>query len=99
LAWLCVRSWRYGNDHLQAGGFGTREQLLDAYEAESGTTVDRDRLRWWEILATSRWGIGCVINVDYYLTGASRHLEMAALGRRVAEMEYDLLELIAGRDL
>jgi aminoglycoside phosphotransferase (APT) family kinase protein len=99
LAWLCVRSWRYGNDHLQAGGFGTREQLLEAYEAESATTVDREHLRWWEILATSRWGIGCVINVDYYLTGASRNIEMAALGRRVAEMEYDLLELIAGRDL
>jgi aminoglycoside phosphotransferase (APT) family kinase protein len=99
LAWLCVRSWRFGNDHLHVGGFGTKEQLFEAYEAESGTTIDLTRFRWWEVLATSRWGIGCVINADYYLTGASKSIEMAALGRRVAEMEYDLLELIAGRDL
>jgi len=99
LAWLCVPSWRFGNDDLHVGGFGTKEQLFDAYEAESGTTIDHARFRWWEVLATSRWGIGCVINADYYLTGASKSIEMAALGRRVAEMEYDLLELIAGRDV
>jgi aminoglycoside phosphotransferase (APT) family kinase protein len=99
LAWLCVRSWRFGNDDLKVGGFGTREELLNAYQAESGRAVDVDRLHWWEVLATSRWGIGCVMNAAYYLTGASTSIEMAALGRRVAEMEYDLLELIAGRDI
>src|SRR3972149_2801870 len=27
LGWLCVRSWRFGNDELPAGGVGTREEL------------------------------------------------------------------------
>jgi aminoglycoside phosphotransferase (APT) family kinase protein len=99
LGWLCVRSWRFGNDHLHAGGFGTREELVAAYESESGNQVDLERLRWWEIMGTARWGIGCVINVEYFLSGVARNIEMAALGRRVAEMEYDLLELIAGRDM
>jgi aminoglycoside phosphotransferase (APT) family kinase protein len=98
LAWLCVRSWRFGNDELHAGGFGTRDQLIEAYE-DAGGVVDRARLRWWEILATYRWGVGCVMNAEYYLSGASKNIEMAALGRRVAEMEYDLLELIHGRDI
>ncbi len=98
LAWLCVRSWRFGNDDLHAGGFGTRDQLIEAYESGGGA-VDRERLRWWEILATYRWGVGCVMNAEYYLSGASKNIEMAALGRRVSEMEYDLLELIHGRDI
>jgi hypothetical protein len=30
-----------------------------------------------------------------HLTGLVRSVELAALGRRIAEMEWDLLELIA----
>ncbi len=37
LAWMCVRSWRFGNDDRPAAGLGSREELLDSYEAAGGT--------------------------------------------------------------
>ena len=43
LGWLCVRSWRFGVDHLPLGGIGRREELFDAYAKASGR--DQARLR------------------------------------------------------
>lgn len=57
LGWLCVRCWRFGAP-LPVGGFGTREQLLDAYAAAGGAAIDLETLRWWEVLNTLKWGIG-----------------------------------------
>ncbi len=94
LGWLCVRAWRFGVD-LPVGGFGTYDQLVDAYEAESGATVDRDALRWWEVLGTLKWGVMCIMQAATHLTGVVRSVELAAIGRRVCENEWDLLELIA----
>ena len=31
LGWLCVKAWRFGGA-LPVGGFGTREELFQAYE-------------------------------------------------------------------
>ncbi|MDH3707183.1 MAG: phosphotransferase family protein, partial [Acidimicrobiia bacterium] len=89
LAWLCVRSWRFG-EALPVGGFGPRDQLLAAYEAVAGHRVDRDALRWWEVFGCLRWGIICQIQVQSHLLGL-QSLEQAAIGRRVAEAEYDVL--------
>ena len=43
--------------------------------------------------------IGCGGQASLYLNGLVKNIELAALGRRVAEQEYDLLELLAGRDI
>jgi len=94
LGWFCVRSWRFGNDALPAGGFGSREELLGAYAAAGGASVDASTLRFWEVYGTLRWGIICVLQAHTHLSGAVRSLELAAIGRRACEMEYDLLELI-----
>ena len=93
LGWLCVKAWRFGSD-LPVGGFGTVEQLVDAYEEASGTTVDRTALHWWEVLGTLRWGVICIVQTVTHLTGAVRSVELAAIGRRVCEVEWDLLEML-----
>jgi hypothetical protein len=36
----------------------------------------------------------CQVQASAHLSGAVRSVELAALGRRVAETEWDLLELI-----
>jgi aminoglycoside phosphotransferase (APT) family kinase protein len=95
LGWLCVRAWRFGNDDLQAGGFGTEVQLLDAYEAASGRRVEPDHLRYWQAFGTLKWGAICLLQCSSHLSGLVRSVELAALGRRVCENEWDLLELIA----
>jgi aminoglycoside phosphotransferase (APT) family kinase protein len=94
LGWLCVKAWRFGVD-MPVGGFGTYDQLVEAYEAASGTKVDRDVLRWWETLGTLKWGVMCIMQGWAHWSGAARSVELAAIGRRVCENEWDLLELLA----
>ena len=93
LGWLCVKAWRFGSS-LPVGGFGTVEQLVLAYEGAGGRSVDTDALHWWQTLGTLRWGIICIVQALTHTTGAVRSVELAAIGRRVCEVEWDLLELL-----
>ncbi len=95
LGWYCVRAWRFGSG-LPAGGMGTREDLLAAYEAAGGAPIDPEALRWWELLGTLKWGLICVLQSQVHLSGASRSVELAAIGRRVCENEWDVLNLLPG---
>jgi len=94
LGWLCVRAWRFGA-RPPAAGVGTREELLAAYRAAGGADISLDELRWWEILGTLRWGVICMTQAWAHLSGAHRSVELAAVGRRVCEQEWDLLLLLA----
>jgi aminoglycoside phosphotransferase (APT) family kinase protein len=93
LGWLCVRAWRFGGEP-RVGGFGRVDDLVTAYEDESGTVVDRDALAWWEVLGTLKWGIICAVQAHTHLSGMVRSVELAAIGRRVCEVESDLLRLL-----
>ncbi len=95
LAWFCIRAWRFGAAPSRgAGGLAGIETFLSAYEAASGTTVDRVGLRWWLIRATLCWGIICRHQAQRHLSGQNRSVELAAIGRRVCETEWDLLDLL-----
>ena len=103
LAWFCIRAWRFGAPTSRgAGGLGSIESFLSAYEEASGTTVDRKRFAWWLVLATLRWGIICRYQAHRHLSGQVRSVELATIGRRVCETEWDLLGLLdpagTGRD-
>ena len=100
LGWLCVKSWRFGVTDRRVGGFGTMDDLLAAYRAAGGRDVDPLELRYWEAMGTLKWGVICEIQAFTHLEGTVRSVELATLGRRVAEMEWDLLELLdpAGGD-
>lgn len=93
LGWLCVRAWRFGGGGAVAG-LGSREQLLAAYRAAGGAEISADELRWWETLGTLRWGVICMAQAWVHLSGAYRSVELAAIGRRVCEQEWDLLTLL-----
>ena len=95
LAWPCVRSWRFGHDHLRLAGIGSPDEFLTAYRDKSGRTVDAFRLRYWEIMGNFRWAVGCIAQADRHLSGQTANIEFASLGRRTAEMELELLDLIA----
>ncbi|MBV8930710.1 MAG: phosphotransferase family protein, partial [Mycobacteriaceae bacterium] len=70
LAWFCIRAWRFGAPLRRgAGGLGSVESFLSAYEEAAGTTVDRVRFRWWLILATLRWGVICRYQAERHLSG------------------------------
>lgn len=95
LAWFCIRAWRFGAPRaLGAGGLGSIEDFLGAYERASGSTLDRDAMHWWLVLSTLRWGVICRYQAERHLSGQTRSVELAAIGRRVCETEYDLLTLL-----
>ncbi|MBM3491660.1 MAG: phosphotransferase family protein [Alphaproteobacteria bacterium] len=94
LGWLCVKSWRYGRASLPVGGFGRREELFAGYESAGGGRVDSEAVRFWEIFGCIRWGIMCLRFGFNHLAGVHRSIEWAAIARRAAETEYDLLQLI-----
>ncbi|PRZ44203.1 aminoglycoside phosphotransferase (APT) family kinase protein [Antricoccus suffuscus] len=96
LGWMCVRAWRFGAP-LPVGGFGEYDDLYRAYERVSGTPVDPDSAFWWQVLGTVRWGIGCMAQAERHLSGITRSVELAAIGRRVCEQEYDVLLLLRDR--
>lgn len=94
LGWLCVKSWRFGNVEQRAGGFGSAAELLATYEAASGHAITEDHLHFWEVFGTLKWGVICEMQASSHLQGLVRSVELAALGRRIAEMESDLLDLL-----
>ena len=94
LGWFCVRSWRFGSDDLPAGGIGTREELFGAYEKASGCRVDPAHVRFWEAFGNLRWGIICISQARTYLDGHSTSVELASIGRRVAETEWEILRMM-----
>ncbi|HEX7407862.1 MAG TPA: phosphotransferase family protein [Candidatus Binatia bacterium] len=94
LGWICVRSWRFGSDDKPVGGIGRRDEFFRAYEAGGGSRVDPERVRFWEVLGNLKWAIICIMQAKTYLDGHSKSVELASLGRRSAEMELELLNLI-----
>jgi aminoglycoside phosphotransferase (APT) family kinase protein len=95
LGWFCARAWRFGVDDEPAGGFGSREELWSAYEASGGGPVDPDAARWWELLASLRWGVICILQASSHWLGITPSMELAAIGRRASENEHDVLALLA----
>jgi aminoglycoside phosphotransferase (APT) family kinase protein len=93
LGWLCARAWRFGAAP-PVGGFGSLHALVGAYRDAGGVPVEREALRWWEALAALRWGVICTVQAHTHLSGARRSLELAVIGRRTCEAEWDLLELL-----
>jgi aminoglycoside phosphotransferase (APT) family kinase protein len=96
LGWLCVNTWRFGCTELPVGGFGTRADLFAGY-AEAGGRVDAQRVFWWQVLGTLKWGIVCEAMAHAWLSGDERDVEKAAIGRRASEAEIDLLAMLAPR--
>lgn len=94
LGWLCTRPWRFGNDDLPAGGLATREALLAAYRDAGGGEVDPEHLRFWEAMGSYKVAVVFIQQSWMYLSGRVPSLELAALGRRIAEAEEELVRLM-----
>jgi aminoglycoside phosphotransferase (APT) family kinase protein len=93
LGWVCQRMWRFRNDALEVGGFGARADLAAGYEAAGGR-FEPERFRWWKAMGTLRWGLGLAGQAKAHLDGSVPSIVMAASGRRVAELEWDVLMLL-----
>ncbi|ABD08299.1 Aminoglycoside phosphotransferase [Rhodopseudomonas palustris HaA2] len=96
LGWVCVNSWRFGEIDRPVGGLGSREEMFAGYQ-DAGGTVDADRVKFWEVMGTLRWGIMCCGMMQRFRQGPDHSMERAMIGRRSSETEIDLLRLLAPR--
>jgi hypothetical protein len=64
---------------------------MAGYVAGGGTPPDERTQRWWELYGTVRWALLCRGQAERYLSGAEPSIELAVLGRRVCEQEFDVL--------
>jgi aminoglycoside phosphotransferase (APT) family kinase protein len=91
IGWFCAKCWRFGAIALEAGGIADRETFIRAYEAASGRAIDPDQVRYWELMAHVRWAV-----IALHQTARRRvepNLELALIGRRLPELEYEVLQL------
>lgn len=94
LAWTCTRMWRFGRDEFEVGGLGTIDTLRSAY-VDAGGRWDEERFTWWRVLTSLRWGTGLAGQAAAHLDGTFSSIVMAASGRRVSEIAFDILTLTA----
>jgi aminoglycoside phosphotransferase (APT) family kinase protein len=94
LGHLCARAWRFGGAGPVGGG-GDYDDLIRGYGRVSGRRLERHEMRWWELRATVWWGIACMEMGSRHLSGEVRSVELAAVGRRTWEQEYDAMLLLA----
>jgi len=94
LGWVCVNSWRFGESQNVVGGFGSVSDMLAGYAEAGGRDMTAERVRFWEIFGTLKWGIMCMSMYQAFAKATDRTVERAAIGRRSSETEIDLVNLL-----
>ena len=93
VGWLSAPAWRFGG-RGDLGGLGSVAEFVTAYADAGGEVLTVARVAWWQIYATVKWATICALQASAHLSGASRSVELAAIGRRVCESEWDLFSLL-----
>jgi len=98
VGWFCAKCWRFGAKESapgdrDAGGIAPRTPFYRGYEAESGRRIDPDAVHYWEAMAHARWAIIALQQADRYIRDGEPVLDLALTGRRLPELEHELLAL------
>jgi aminoglycoside phosphotransferase (APT) family kinase protein len=93
MGWVCTASWRFGGAG-PVGGFGQYEDLLAGYEAAGGKPISLERVLYWEMLGSLKWGCMCMGMYSSFASGSDPSVERAMIGRRTSETESDLMYLL-----
>lgn len=96
IGWFCAKCWRFGAPGRAAGGLASHAVFFTGYEQAGGLPIDPDRVEFWEIAAHIRWAIIALQQSDRHASGAEPRLEFALLGRRLAELEHEILAMTGG---
>lgn len=94
IAYLCMPSWRFGNYHKTAGGFGQLEELLAHYCKITGQGIPLKDVNFWMIVSSLTWGLGTIKMINLWRSGQDPSLERTVIGRRTSETEIDLLLML-----
>jgi aminoglycoside phosphotransferase (APT) family kinase protein len=94
VAWGCVRSWRWAGD-ARVGGLMLREDFYRRYEKASGLKVDREAVRFWEVLGNFKWAIICLTGARSFAEGRSKDAIHAFTAKFKPDIEAEIIRLIA----
>jgi aminoglycoside phosphotransferase (APT) family kinase protein len=98
IGWFCCKSWRFARLDREAGGIAERALFYRGYESESGSTIDPQRVHFWEVLASVRWAVIALQQCDRHIRDGERDLDLALTGRRASECELEILMLLDRAD-
>lgn len=93
IGWFTARCWRFAGPEREAGGVGELDDFLRGYNSISSLNIDRQTLRYWQVMAHLRWAIIALQQAERYLTGGEDSLELALTGRMLPELEQEILLL------
>lgn len=88
---FCAACRRFVSQHRDRGAAASRAGFLDGYREISRLAIDEDLVRYWEVMATLGRAVSALEQGHRFVAGGERSIELALTGRRVAEMEIDLL--------
>ena len=93
VGWFCIRMWRWAGDE-KVGGLLDREEYYRLYEKYSGTPVDRDAVRFWEVLGNIKLAVIFVTGVKSYCEGRTSDILLALTSRLKPGIEQEIATLI-----
>ena len=93
VAWACIRPWRWLGDE-NIGGLIQREQFYKRYEEASGFTVIPEAIRFWELLGNVKLAAIFLTGARSFCEGRTRSPMMAFLGRNIARLELEVIDLM-----
>lgn len=92
--WICTNSWRFGQPRHRVGGFGDLDDLLAGYEAAGGAPITKERVDFWQMLGSLKWGVMTTLMHARWAADPSAGPERAVIGRRLSETEADIVAII-----
>lgn len=93
LGFFCLLMWRWAGDGT-VGGLLEREEFYGLYEQYSGTAVDREAVRFWEILGSIKLATIFVTGIRSFCDGLSSDIMLSLTSRLKPAMEEDIARLI-----
>lgn len=94
VAWVCLRSWRWAGD-ARMGGLFSRDDFYRRYAEASGLTVDREAVRFWEVLGNLKLAVIFLTGARSFVEGRSKDPIHAFTAHLNPEIEAEILQLIS----
>jgi aminoglycoside phosphotransferase (APT) family kinase protein len=93
VGWFAIRPWRWLGNEL-VGGLMERPDFIARYEAASSLTADAESVRFWEVLGNVKLAAIFLTGARSFTEGRTHTPMMAFLGRNVARLELEIMDLM-----
>ncbi|MGQ9573016.1 MAG: phosphotransferase family protein [Dehalococcoidia bacterium] len=93
VAWACIRPWRWAGGEL-VGSIIEREEFYRLYEELSGNKVDRQAIRFWEVLGNVKLAAILLTGGRSFCEGRTRNIMMSVIAISTKRLELEIMELM-----